>query len=150
MNEWIFGLCATYFRTLHFDVFTSRRSLTCTPEYLQSVVGCTEEGNRRPYRIYGIFLDQIPSFRRWSYTEVLTRGADNSAFPHVYLHPVLGELSMEPSWEDRAYWPPWPFLLLTPTTHSCPTRRFSPVKTDTPSNRSITAEKKTFQWKLGK
>lgn len=49
---------------------------------------------------------------------------------------------MEPYWEDRAYWPPWPFLLLTPTTHSCPSWRFSPMKTDTPSNKSITAEKK--------
>lgn len=34
-----------------------------------------------------------------------------------------------------------PYLLLAATAHSCPTLRFSPMKTDTPSNMRMTAEK---------
>lgn len=37
MNEFIFGLCAMYFTTLDFDMFTPRHPLTHIPQYFQSL-----------------------------------------------------------------------------------------------------------------
>lgn len=64
------------------------------------------------------------------------------------LELVLGKVG--PFWDERAYWPPCPYLPLTPTTHSCPTLRFSFMQTHTPSNWGITAGKKLSNGNLGR
>lgn len=61
---------------------------------------------------------------------------------------VLGKLGQ--FWDESAYWPPCPYLPLTPTTHSCPTLRFSFMQTHTPSNRGIAAGKKLSSGNLGR